>query len=285
MYFEIVHSMTYTYEPRVFLEPMTVRLRPRCDCTQRLLHHAVTVTPSPAGGCDNIDLDGNGVSTYWFEGKHDSLKISAVSKVETVRIDPFNFLLNDPKARELPFAYPQHLEVPLRPYCSRVQRSSEVDAFARALQNEVKGATLPFLSLLAERISTSCEHVIRDKGEPMSPVVTLTAERAACRDLVVLAMDICRAVGLATRFVSGYQQSDEGKARRHLHAWFEVYLPGAGWRGYDPTGGLAVADRHVALCAAADPHQAAPARGTFRGTGASSRLEYELTIKADSEAS
>ena len=77
-------------------------------------------------------------------------------------------------------------------------------------------------------------------------------------------MAVCRAVGLAARFVSGYQEGDLAQASHDLHAWAEVYVPGGGWRGFDPTLGLAVSDRHVAISAAVDPQQAAPVSGTLQ---------------------
>jgi transglutaminase-like putative cysteine protease len=278
MVFEITHTMTFTYGLPVFLEPLVVRLRPRSDCTQVLLNHAVAVSPAPAGGCQNVDLDGNGVHAFWFEGTHASLEIAAVSRVETLRINPFDFLLTDANASILPLTYPPEMEPWLRPYCKRAGIESDVDAFARGLQRNAGGATLPFLSKAVEQISALGEHVVREEGDPMPPAQTLSSPKAACRDLAVLAMDVCRSVGLASRFVSGYQQCDADEPSPHLHAWLEVYLPGAGWRGYDPTNGIAVADAHVALCAAAAPRLAAPTFGTFRGTGATSHLEYAVSI-------
>ena len=101
----------------------------------------------------------------------------------------------------------------------------------------------------------------------------------ACRDLTVLFMECCRSLGLAARFVSGYQEGDKGTDRRYMHAWAEVYLPGGGWRGFDPTHGIAVTDRHVAVASGPTPATAAPISGTFRGTGAIARMEAALRIE------
>ena len=92
-------------------------------------------------------------------------------------------------------------------------------------------------------------------------------------------MEACRAIGLAARFVSGYQEGDLDSSDRHLHAWAEVYLPGAGWRGYDPTQGRVVADRHIALVASALSRYAAPLSGAFQPGGVQSSMTYELTIQ------
>jgi transglutaminase-like putative cysteine protease len=282
MRFDIAHILAFRYSAPACLELLTVRLRPRCDGTQRLLDHAFRAAPEPAGQCPNVDLDGNATQTLWFEGTHTALRIEASSRVDTSRANPFDFVLLDPQALSLPMAYSTRLDPALEPYRRRDAATPNVDSFARDTMRESNHETLPFLSGLTERIASLCRHVVREKGEPMPPAETLKAPQAACRDLTVLAMDACRAVGLAVRFVTGYQYLDATDPRHHLHAWFEVYLPGAGWRGYDASNGLAVSDRHVALCAAADPRQAAPTSGTFRGTGVTSTLHTEIQINARS---
>ena len=108
----------------------------------------------------------------------------------------------------------------------------------------------------------------------------MTGKCGACRDVSVLFNDACRSLGLPARFVSGYFEGDPDNPENDLHAWSEVYLPGAGWRGFDPTHGLAVAARHVALIAGIEPDQAAPLTGSFRGTEATSEIEFDVKIRA-----
>ncbi|MFM7576061.1 MAG: transglutaminase-like domain-containing protein, partial [Microcystaceae cyanobacterium] len=91
--------------------------------------------------------------------------------------------------------------------------------------------------------------------------ITWRNKRGSCRDLTILFMEVCRTMGLAARFVSGYQEGDQATEDWELHAWAEVYLPGGGWRGYDPTHGLAVSDRHIALVASPNPQDCAPVTG------------------------
>jgi len=91
-------------------------------------------------------------------------------------------------------------------------------------------------------------------------------------------MAACRNYGLATRFVSGYQEGDSDMTHRHLHAWVEVYIPGGGWRGYDPSHGLAVADRHIALSASYAPAGTLPVKGNFRGTGVTAEMKYFISL-------
>jgi transglutaminase-like putative cysteine protease len=107
----------------------------------------------------------------------------------------------------------------------------------------------------------------------------MAQKSGSCRDFAVLFMAACQAVGLAARFVSGYQEGDEAQEARELHAWPEVYIPGGGWRGFDPTHGLAVCDRHVPLAAAAHPANAAPVSGKLKpGCLATTQLNYQIQI-------
>jgi transglutaminase-like putative cysteine protease len=144
---------------------------------------------------------------------------------------------------------------------------------------------VPFLSALSRRIAERCRPAIRLQGDPQPPAFTLREGTGACRDLSVLFIDACRAVGLAARFVSGYYGGPSAADRRYLHAWAEVFLPGAGWRGFDPLQGLAVADRHVAVAAGAQPRDAAPITGTLGGGDTPADLEVDLKIESTEAAS
>jgi len=154
-----------------------------------------------------------------------------------------------------------------------------VTAFAVELSLAVNRDTLRFLNDLNRHLFTDFIHMHRETGAPQSPAYTLQSHRGACRDLAVLFVDCCRSEGIAARFVSGYQKGDLQSEERHLHAWPEVYLPGAGWRGYDPTHGEAIADTHVTIAAAAHSRDTMPVSGSFNGEGATSMLDYTLEIQ------
>jgi transglutaminase-like putative cysteine protease len=166
---------------------------------------------------------------------------------------------------KLPIDYPSSLLTQLQPYLKSYGFTTNPVAvqLAQEIADEVKGNTLSFLNTLNERIYQDCEHIVRETGEAWQAELTWNAKRGSCRDFAVLFMEVCRAMGLATRFVSGYQEGDLDQDERHLHAWVEVYLPGGGWRGYDPTHGLAIADRHIALVASPVPSYASPIVGAI----------------------
>ena len=278
MRFEISHTTSYMFSRPVFLEPHTIRLRPRCDGSQSLIRFALEIEPVPAGLSEGLDAEGNSAAHVWFDGLTDRLSVATSVAVETLRENPFDYILGDPAIDCLPMKYSAGLRPPLEPYLYREKPDPGIDTFARAIADEAGMRPLPFLMALTRRIFQTCRAAVREEGEPQPPEITLADQRGACRDLAVLFMDACRVIGLAARFVSGYQEGDSSGGSRDLHAWAEVYLPGGGWRGYDPTLGLAVADRHVPLASGAHPSLAAPISGTFRGAAASSRMQAHIQI-------
>ncbi|BAC09334.1 transglutaminase family protein [Thermosynechococcus vestitus] len=278
MQYRICHQTTYTYSAPVALAPHDLRLIPRSDGHQRLRSLSLEILPTPQGHSSVLDVYGNHIQRYWWLPQPTtSLMIQVTSEVETYCDNPFNYLL-EPWAVTLPFNYPQRLATSLHPYLSL-----PVDPVAYELAWQILASgdrqVLTFLSDLNNKIYRTCQHQIRETGAPWPPCVTWAKQTGSCRDTAVLFIHACRAVGLAARFVSGYQEGDLENPERHLHAWVEVYLPGAGWRGYDPTHGLAVSDRHIALVAAADPADAAPIEGVLRGQGVTSTMSYQLQIQ------
>lgn len=277
MLFEGLHRTRYRYSAPVFLEPHVVRLRPRSDPRQMIRQFSVEMSPQPEGMTEGIDVYGNDVLWAWFSGTHQSLEITTSFTVETLRENPYDFIVPTFEGGRIPPVYPEADRPALLPYMS-----SEDDP-ARELAEEVSasagGELVLFLPELAGRIHATHETVIRAEGDPYPAAVTLGAREGSCRDLAWLFVESCRAVGIAARFVSGYV-ADEPTGRRELHAWGSAYVPGAGWRGYDPTLGLAVTDRHVTLAAAATPSGAAPVAGSFRGSGVVSELEPTIELRA-----
>ena len=262
MHYHIHHKTSYTYNQPVFLKPHLVRLRPRSNSWQTLDNFLIKITPQPVGISDINDLDGNSVQKIWFTAPTDQFTLEIDSEIETHIDNLFNFLL-EPWALKLPMDYPNSLFHQLQPYLRPY--SAIPDAIALALAQDIlhqeKQDALAFLNALNQHIYKSCSYVVRETGDPWEAGITWRNQTGSCRDLTVLLMEACRSVGLATRFVSGYQEGDLSTDDWELHAWAEVYLPGGGWRGYDPTHGLVVSDRHIALVASANPLYTAPVVG------------------------
>jgi transglutaminase-like putative cysteine protease len=207
-------------------------------------------------------LDGNNLTKVWFTKATEQLELKIITQVETYKTNPFDYLL-EPWAVKLPIDYPSSLFTQLQPYLQphSFLLDPVVLELAQEIDLEVNGNTIAFVSNSNQRLYESCNYITRENGEPWPAGVTWRRKQGSCRDLAVLFIEVCRAMGLAARFVSGYQEGDLEQDNRDLHAWAEVYLPGGGWRGYDPTHGLAVSDRHVALAASSFPRYAAAVTG------------------------
>jgi transglutaminase-like putative cysteine protease len=265
MRYQIHHQTTYLYNQPVVLSPHLLRLRPKSDGGQTLREFKLTINPEPLTISTIIDLDGNSSLQIWFNQSTEELLIDVVSEIETHTANPFQYLL-EPWATCLPFDYPISLKSQLQPYGQfyGLANDPNVGELAQEIMQETEGNVLSFLFNLNDKIYKNCEYIIRPIGEPYLPGKTWKNKQGSCRDFVVLFMDVCRCMGLATRFVSGYQEGDLEQEKRDLHAWVEVYLPGGGWKGYDPTHGLAVSDRHISLVSSPIPRYCAPVQGTAR---------------------
>ena len=276
MLFEIFHRTSYHYSKPVFLEPYTVRLRPRCDASQTLRDYRIAVTPSPSGITHCIGLYGNNTETIWFSGLHENLLIEVHTLVETHHGNPFDFIVTDPAALKLPLEYEPQLVRVLGHYRERDGEHPQLAEFAREMVQAANHETIPFLTLLAEEIYQRLEYMLREHGDPWTPEETLKQGKGSCRDSAMLFIDICRSVGIAARFVSGYCIGDAA-AGGDMHAWVEVFLPGAGWRGFDPSRGLSVNDDYVAVAAGQLSQDAAPTFGSYRGDAVSS-MDAAITM-------
>lgn len=276
MRFNVVHLTEYSYSAEVRLDVHRLRLSPRPGPDQQLISHTMEISPEPAGMSASTDSEGNVCHTVWWNEPTFGLKIASKCEVETLRSNPYDFLLT-PANRQIPLdltSEEEALALCLHP----IESDSQVAAFAFNLLDEAQHQTIDFLQLLNQRIYEGWEQEVRPVGEPFSPSDTFHRRKGACRDMTVLFMEACRIVGVPARFVSGYSEGDLDMEHRHLHAWAEVYLPGAGWRGFDPTLGLAVSNRHVALAASHSPEGATPVSGVFYSRAASSSLECQLEL-------
>lgn len=278
MLYKIEHTTRYHFSKEIFLEPHIVRLIPRSDSTQTLKSFEIEIEPTPTGMTKILDLGGDSIF-LWFDDLTDSLEIICRSEVDTLRSNPFDYILASDRAHRLPMEYGTPYESVLEPY--RIPSSDfgdKFEGFVAKIMLESENSSIKFLSSLTSYINQNFAYEIREEGTAQEPEETLSKMKGTCRDFVVLFAEACRSMGFAARFISGYTQGDLNNRENYLHAWAEVYLPGGGWRGYDPTLGLAVADQHIALASGTTPIEAAPVSGSFRGTDAAAKIEYDLTI-------
>lgn len=276
----VEHSTAYRYADAVCLEPHTIRLRPRMSSMQRLLHFDLQISPAPAGTAECLDQDGNLATVAWFGAATNQLSVCSRFRVELLQENPFDFVL-DGKSSRLSLWYPEPLSTALAPYRNPARAGDLVREYAKAAAVRGQWELLPFLNSLNAEIFRGFRHVTRLEGPAWTSEQTLRAGEGACRDMAMLFCDACRVMGIAARFVSGYECATAGRPDASMHAWAEVYLPGMGWRGFDPSRGLAVADRHVAVATGFDPELAAPIAGLYHGVYGSSMETY---LRMDIEA-
>ena len=293
MHYKVTHTTHYQYSQAVRLRPHTLLLCPRSDGTQQLEQFKVNISPSPEQQTYFLDINGNTCLKIGFREELSQLKIRTTSQVITRRENPFDYL-SEPWAVSFPIDYPSSLTAQLRPYLAVLPEQGldsanmpTVMEMAHSIRQKANGNVGQFLTQLTQTIQSTCDYQQRLEGPARLPAVTLSQRSGTCRDFAVLFVAVCRAVGIAARFVSGYQEGDP-EGPHDLHAWAEAYVPGGGWRGFDPTLGLAVGDRHIALAAAIDPKQAGPVIGKlYPGQKAETSLEshIELVILDSSKAS
>lgn len=259
MRFEVRHLTRYRYAAPVRLGPHWLRLAPRAEVE---LRHEIAVLPQPAFRSDEVDAHGNRVIQLGFEGVTRQLTILSQLSADTGRAAP----LMDQGARDR--------------YLERTTNDPAVERLSARLKALSGPDPAAFAASLTRALHGMIEHDFRDTGFARTPGETLARRAGACRDTAVLFIELCRGAGLPARFVSGYQDKPTRAGdRRHMHAWAEVWLPGRGWVGFDPTRGTQAGDTHLALAAAPGQSGTMPIEGTFYGAGASAQMDYALDIK------
>ena len=266
MRFLVHHYSHYEYTSPITLGPHTLRLVPQGPGLSSLVHD-LQIVPTPVFRTAQVDGFGNQVIAVAFSGTTNIFRIDSRFEVVT--------------AAYTPSFDPGFLPLPWRSESVGLSVDKTVVAFALKLAADVSYQALPFVDHLNRVLHSNMKFDVRLEGGAQDAAETLRTMKGACRDATVLFMDCCRALGLMSRFVSGYQSvADTPDGQRHLHAWPEVYLPGLGWRGYDPTHGLTVADGHILLCAAPSQGDTMPVEGgfSFIGSHITSTLKFGITI-------
>ena len=278
----VTHLTAYRYDFPVYLEPHIFRLRPRMTNAQQLIAFDLQITPTPAGTTECLDQDGNLALNAWFDGPTGELSVTSRFTVEMLRADPFDYILTG-DSLNLPLWYVDPLCAALTPYRQEANVAESVKQFARSVAAGAQWNTLWFLLALSGQIYRTCRQVIRPDGPPWPSEQTLRLQEGSCRDLAVLFCDACRVMGIAARFVSGYETASASSHAAYMHAWAEVYLPGIGWRGYDPARGIAVSNGHVAVAAGFDSDLASPVAGWY-SVGSQSRMQASICLQVTDAA-
>ena len=281
---QLTHSLTYRYGAPVTLGEHRLCLRPRGQGNQSLIQHQLQISPDPSHSHELLAASGDSVQRVRFLGTADALQIEAISVVETRPTTPLLDCFNGLEP-PLPCVMGQpdpDLQGALSGWLPNGQHDPSAIELAQDALMGSNQQMLPFLHQLMETIQDRVKYTQRHVGPAWPAGRTLRERVGSCRDLAMLMMECCRSIGLPARFVSGYHLADPAPERYDLHAWTEVYLPGAGWRGFDPSAGGEISDRYIALASSSKPDLAAAVQGTFSGPVATtSTLNWSITAVID----
>ncbi len=266
------HTTRYTYDRPVGLSPQVVRLRPAPHARTPVLSYSLNVEPKPHFINWQQDPQSNWLARLVFPDKTTEFVVDVDLVADMSVVNPFDFFL-EPSAENFPFQYDASLDHELKPFLLRDEAGPLLRAFVDSIATDPPMQTTNFLVALNQRLQSEISYTIRMEPGVQTPEQTLSLRSGSCRDSAWLLVQVLRHLGLAARFVSGYliQLVPDVKALdgpvgaaedfTDLHAWTEVYLPGAGWIGLDPTSGLLTGEGHIPLAASPDPSSAAPITG------------------------
>ena len=267
----LTHVTQYRYDRRVGLGPQIVRLRPAPHSRTRVLSYSLRVAPEDHFINWQQDPQSNYLARLVFPEKTTELRIEVNLVAEMAVFNPFDFFLED-YAQEFPFKYKAEERRELAPSLIAAPLTPLLSKYLEAIPREPM-RTIDFLVMLNQRLANDVKYLIRMEPGVQTPEETLQKASGSCRDSAWLLAQLLRHMGLATRFVSGYLiqlvadvKSLDGPSGTavdftDLHAWCEVYLPGAGWIGLDPTSGLLAGEGHIPLACTPEPSAAAPVSG------------------------
>jgi transglutaminase-like putative cysteine protease len=283
----LIHRFDYRYSKPVLLGPHRFCLRPRPHGFQRLIDYRLEVSPDPSQFYELMAAGGDTITRARFLGETDRLTVIATSEVETFSPPLLEACLDEQMA-QLPVQIGKlnpDLLSNLQGWLPNGQHdAAAVDLAQEALMGS-DGRSLNFLQQLVEVIQDRVKYTQRHIGPAWPAGRTLKERVGSCRDLAMLMIECCRSVGLPARFVSGYHLVEPKPERYDLHAWAEVYLQGAGWRGFDPSGKGAVDDRYIPVATSSRSDLTAAVSGTFSGPpGVESELEWEINAEVLSSA-
>ena len=279
------HVTSYRYDRPVALGPQVIRLRPAPHTRTAIRSYSLKVTPAEHFVNWQQDPSGNWLARFVFPERTTEFSITVDLLADMSVINPFDFFV-DPVATNYPFIYPSEFDEELAPYLSKESAGPRLTEYVKSL-SRTQQTIIDFIVALNQRVQGDIRYVVRMDPGVQETENTLALASGSCRDSAWLLVQVLRHLGLASRFVSGYliQLTHDLKALdgpagtavdfTDLHAWAEVYLPGAGWIGMDPTSGLLTGEGHIPLAATPHYRAAAPITGGVEAA----KVEFGFDMK------
>jgi len=286
----ITHLTRYVYTERVQFSPHRVLLRPRETPALRVKSFDLNVSPQ-AKIRWVVDAFENQIAVLYFLEPSEEIRVEANILTSLTTGDPFDFIIES-HAENYPFSYHPHERKALMPYL-------EIGSPANCAQvlpwiwkefPTMPDSSLEVLTQINHRIHERLQYISREEEGVQSPDETLNLGTGSCRDFARLFIEICRQLGFAARFVSGYLY-DPPKGAQHfnnvaegsMHAWTEVHLPGAGWKGFDPTNGMVANNYFIPSAVANDPKLTSPIQGSYYHEQMRVPSTMEVSLKVTGE--
>jgi transglutaminase-like putative cysteine protease len=283
MFHQINHTTEYRYRRPVELTPHLLRLVPRSTPGLHVLKSDIVVSSNAAVRW-NLDAEGTILGKATFPDKTDKLLITSHLLLEQKITNPFDFLL-DERALQLPISYTDKEIACLAPYLVSGEGPANVELsdFIRPFLNGVSAvpSTMGTLTSLCRALPTLFRYTVRHEEGIQSCEETIRLGEGTCRDFAHLFIEAARSLGIAARYVSGYLCSSPNSMgeEAHTHGWCELYLPGAGWRGFDPTNGILSGAHHIVVAMSLAAGEIPPVEGSYCGE-AGLCVAHEVSISA-----
>jgi uncharacterized protein (DUF2126 family)/transglutaminase-like putative cysteine protease len=294
----ITHRTSYKYDRPVVMGPQTIRLRPAPYARTPIISYSLQISPKPHFLNWQQDPQGNFLARVVFPERVTSFEVVVDVVADMATINPFDFFL-EPQAETYPFTYDDVLAEELAPFRKLIEPGPLLSALIEEMREEFMGKEMRTVDMLVgvnSVLNQRVSYVVRMEPGVYTPEETLGLAKGSCRDSAWTLVNLLRHLGYAARFVSGYLiqltadiKPIDGPAGPEadftdLHAWAEVYLPGAGWVGLDATSGLFTGEGHIPLAATPSPGSAAAITGGFTAEdGTETEFEFHMEVRRISE--
>ncbi|UJP63435.1 transglutaminase family protein [Mongoliitalea daihaiensis] len=270
MKLNIQHTTSYTYDQAVQLSVQVINLIPQFRSYYTVDQQQITITPHPVGLHTRLDIENNLHYQAWFEGATKQFHVEVAYELTLQEINPFGFIVKPSFVfTKTGISYESKDFLFLNHYLAIDALPAAVKDFSLRMLGGAD-SIVTFLVNLVEKLHADWKYEVRQEEGVWPAELTFSNKFGSCRDLAWMLIQMLRSLGFAARFISGYAFNPELEEGHELHAWAEVFLPGAGWIGLDPSLGLLTDHHYVPLACSADFERAAPLIGTFGGVATSS---------------